>query len=53
LPKEFRKPAAGASAKQHLTAVRSTLANNLGLNAKQLESLNLSQYYGPSCAATT
>jgi hypothetical protein len=47
LPKEFRKPVAGASAKQHLTAVRSTLATNLGLNAKQLEGLDLNHYYGP------
>ena len=47
LPKEFRKPTAGASSKQHLAAVRSTLANNLGLNAKQLESLDMNRYYGP------
>lgn len=47
LPKEFRTPAAGASSKQHLTAVRSTLANNLGLHAKQIEALDLNRYYGP------
>ncbi len=47
LPKALRVPTAGANAKQHLTAVRSTLATNLGLNAKQLESLNLNNYYGP------
>jgi len=46
LPKEFRKQT-GISAKEHMTAVRSTMANNLGINAKQIEDLNLDHYYGP------
>jgi hypothetical protein len=47
LPKEFRKPVNNANREQHHAAVRSTLANNLGLEVNQLEGLNLAHYYGP------
>jgi hypothetical protein len=46
LPKQFRKPS-NVGAEKHRSAVQSTLANNLGLNAAQLEDLNLNHYCGP------
>src|ERR1035437_2276236 len=47
LPKEFRKHLGSSNPKEHHAAVRSTLANNLGLDVKQIEGLNLAHYYGP------
>jgi hypothetical protein len=47
LPKEFRKPANVKSSEKHRAAVTSTLANQLGLDAKQFEGLDLGRYCGP------
>ena len=47
LPKEFRKAANLASPEKHRSAVTSTLANNLGLDVKQLDGLDLGRYFGP------
>ncbi len=47
LPRELRKPVNLDSPEKHLDAVRSTLANNLRIDAAQLERLNLSRYHGP------
>jgi hypothetical protein len=46
LPKEFRRPAK-LSHEKHLSAVKSTLANKLGIDVNQIEGLNLNRYYGP------
>jgi hypothetical protein len=46
LPREFRKPVHG-NASEHRTAVQSTLANRLGLNANVLKDVDLTQFYGP------
>jgi len=46
LPKAFRK-ALGIHPEEHQAAVRSTLANNLGLEASQLHGLDMAKYYGP------
>jgi hypothetical protein len=47
LAKEFRTPAKTTGREEHRAAVRSTLANNLGLDANQLEGLDLNRYFGP------
>lgn len=47
LPKAFRKVAKRQGSDEDKAAVRSTLANNLGLNVNQLEGLDLNRYYGP------
>ncbi len=46
LPKQLRKPASG-NRQEHLSAVQSTLANQLGVDAGTLQNLNLGQYFGP------
>jgi hypothetical protein len=47
IPREFRKTARHTSREEHQAAVKSTLANNFGLDVKQLENFNLGNYYGP------
>ena len=47
LPKEFRQPVHQASAEQHSHAVKSTLANKVGVDVKELKGLNLAHYCGP------
>jgi len=47
LPKELRAPVKNASPEEHRKAVQSTLANNLGLDASQIEGLDLNRYFGP------
>jgi hypothetical protein len=47
LPKALRKSASISSLEEHHNAVRSTLANDLGLDATQLGGLDLGRYYGP------
>jgi hypothetical protein len=46
LPKEFREASSPTPA-THSRAVQSTLANKLGIEAKELEGLDLNRYYGP------
>jgi hypothetical protein len=46
LPREFQKPVHG-NASEHRTAVQSTLANKLGLNASVLKDVDLTRFYGP------
>ncbi|MGD0302888.1 MAG: hypothetical protein ABSE86_37945 [Bryobacteraceae bacterium] len=46
LPREFQKRVAG-DASEHRTAVQSTLANKLGLNASVLKDVDLTRFYGP------
>jgi hypothetical protein len=46
LPAEFRKPSNLNAAAQR-SAVRSTLANKLGLDANELAGLDLGNYFGP------
>ncbi len=46
LPREFRTPVHG-KASEHKTAVRSTLANKLGLNESVLKDFDLTRFYGP------
>jgi hypothetical protein len=48
LPKQLRQPVRSSNNREeHLNAVRSTLANQLRLDASTLENLNLGRYYGP------
>jgi hypothetical protein len=47
LPKAFRKKVKAGNTEEHHAAVRSTLANDLGMDVNQLEGLNLNRYYGP------
>jgi hypothetical protein len=47
LPKELRKPVSGTNREEHQSAVRSTLANRLGLETSELQNLNLGRYCGP------
>jgi hypothetical protein len=47
LPKEFRTPPSATSREEFHGAVRSTLANNLGLEVNHLERLDLNRYFGP------
>jgi hypothetical protein len=47
LPKELRTPPGNTSREEFRSAVRSTLANNLGLDVNQLEGLDLNRYFGP------
>ena len=46
-PKELRKPVIGSNREEHQSAVRSTLANRLGIEASELQNLNLGRYCGP------
>lgn len=47
LPKELRRPVSGTNREEHQSAVRSTLANRLGLETSELQNLNLGRYCGP------
>jgi hypothetical protein len=46
LPREFQKPIAGKAA-EHRSAVQSTLANKLGVDASVFKNVDLARYYGP------